>query len=80
MSKKKIAIFATGWAAENLYQYVTGARKAVEQDSVDLYLFLCYPTFTDKNTHMKGEVNIFQLFLQLLFESPLLSPFLLELQ
>ena len=61
MSKKKIAIFATGWAAENLYQYVTGARKAVEQDSVDLYLFLCYPTFTDKNTHMKGEVNIFQL-------------------
>lgn len=35
MSKKKIAIFATGWAAENLYQYLYGAQKAVENDPVD---------------------------------------------
>lgn len=61
MRKKKIAIFVTGWAAENLYHYLRGVKEALEGMQADCYLFLCHPTFSDSDTHFKGEVNIFRL-------------------
>lgn len=59
--KKKIIVFATGWAQEILYQFLAGARDALEEISADLYLFLCHPTFSDQDGQFRGEVNIFQL-------------------
>ncbi len=59
--KKKIAVFATGWGNEILYHFLTGAKKTFEGHNTDMYLFLCHPTLSDKDTHFRGEVNIFQL-------------------
>lgn len=61
MEKKKIAVFATGWASDILYQYLCGVREGFERFQADLYLFLCHPTYSDTDTHFQGEVNIFQL-------------------
>lgn len=61
MEKKKIAVFATGWASDILYQYLCGVRNGFEGFPADQYLFLCHPTYSDTDTHFQGEVNIFQL-------------------
>lgn len=61
MSKKKIAVFATGWASEILYQYLVGVRDGLDEGTADLYLFLSHPTYSDDGRHFQGEVNIFKL-------------------
>lgn len=59
--KKKIAIFTTGWCCEILSQFLSGLRKSLEKDHVDLFLFLCYPTYIDSAANKRGEMNIFTL-------------------
>ena len=59
--KKKIAVFTTGWGSEILSQFLTGMVRSLEKESVDLFLFLCYPTYIDTAPIKKGELNIFTL-------------------
>ena len=59
--KKKIAVFTTGWCSEILSQFLTGMRKTLEKEHVDLFLFLCYPTYIDSAPNKRGEMNIFTL-------------------
>ena len=59
--KKKIAIFTTGWCCEILSQFITGMTAALKDSAVDLFLFLCYPTYVDKADVRHGELNIFSL-------------------
>ena len=59
--KKKIAVFTTGWGSEILSQFLTGMVQSLEKESVDLFLFLCYPTYIDTAPIKKGELNIFTL-------------------
>lgn len=61
MSKKKIAVFATGWASAILYKYLCGVRDGLSGYPADMYLFLSYVTYSDSDMHFQGEVNIFQL-------------------
>jgi diguanylate cyclase (GGDEF) domain len=59
--KKKIAVFTTGWCSEILSQFLTGIQNSLEKDSVDIFLFLCYPTYIDSSANKQGEMNIFSL-------------------
>lgn len=61
MKKKRIAMFATGWASEILYKYMCGVKKGLSGYPADMYLFLSYVTYSDSDAHFQGEVNIFQL-------------------
>lgn len=59
--KKKIAVFTTGWASEILSEYLTGMMDTFEEASVDVFLFLCYPTYVDTTATKIGEMNIYNL-------------------
>ena len=59
--KKKIAVFSTGWCSEILSQFLTGMQQAFAEESVDIHLFLCYPTYNDSTAIKQGEMNIFTL-------------------
>lgn len=59
--KKKIAVFTTGWCSEILSQFLRGMQSALKQERVDIFLFLCYPTYIDTAAMKHGEMNIFSL-------------------
>ncbi len=59
--KKKIAVFTTGWCGEILSEFLAGMYKALEHMSVDIFMFLCYPTYIDSASNKQGELNIFSL-------------------
>ena len=59
--KKKIAVFSTGWCGEILSQFLTGLECSLLKENVDIFLFLCYPTYIDTAPIKKGELNIFSL-------------------
>ena len=59
--KKKIAIFTTGWCSEILSRFLAGMMSALDDESADVFLFLCYPTFVDTESIKTGEMNIFNL-------------------
>ena len=59
--KKKLAVFTIGWCSEILSQFLTGVQKELEKEKVDIFLFLCYPTYVDTASIKKGELNIFTL-------------------
>lgn len=61
MDKKKIAIFAIGWASDILYQYLSGIKEGLEKDNADMYLFMCHPALTETDEYIRGEINIFNL-------------------
>ena len=59
--KKKIAVFTSGWCGEILSEFLTGMQKTLEKEAVDIFLFLCYPTYIDSASNKQGELNIFSL-------------------
>ena len=59
--KKKIAVFSTGWCAEIFSQFLAGMTEALNYESADLFVFLCYPTYIDTAAIKQGEMNIFNL-------------------
>ena len=59
--KRKIAVFSTGWSEQLLKEYMAGIRKGLLGESADVYLFLCYPTFSESEEYANGELNIFKL-------------------
>ena len=59
--KKKIAVFTTGWGSEILSQFLKGMIHSLKDQRVDLFLFMCYPTYIDTAPVKKGELNIFTL-------------------
>ncbi len=59
--KKKIAVFATGWACEILGQFLMGMTAELEDKAADLFLFLCYPLMVDTKATRLGQLNIFNL-------------------
>lgn len=59
--KKRIAVFAAGWGAEILEQYINGVQETCSTALVDVYLFLCFPLLMDASDDIDGELNIFNL-------------------
>ena len=59
--KKKIAIFGAGWGSEILNQFMNGISRGIENENIDIFLFLCFPLLTDDLSSTKGEMNIFSL-------------------
>lgn len=61
MARKKIAIFATGWASDILFNFLEGMRSRLKSYDADMYLFLCYATYGETEHNRHGELNIFNL-------------------
>lgn len=59
--KKKIAVFASGWASQILNQFLTGLENSFLGKQIDTYLFLCYPSWATSAAERKGEFNILRL-------------------
>lgn len=59
--KRKIAVFANGWNAENLYRFADGLFNAAPADSVDFFMFLCHATYTYSKVAMDSFESIFTL-------------------
>lgn len=58
---KKIALFSCGWAFDLLHDYSKGVVKRMQGLDVDLYMFVCYPPYTDEESVKAGELNMFNL-------------------
>ena len=58
---KKIALFSCGWAFDLLHDYSRGVVKRMQGQDVDLYVFVCYPPYSDDEKMKVGELNIFNL-------------------
>ena len=58
---KKIALFSCGWAFDLLHDYSKGVAKRMQGLDADLYIFVCYPPYTEEDALKAGELNIFNL-------------------
>ena len=61
MARKKIAIFATGWASDILFHFMEGMRDQIKDYDADMYLFMNYGTYGETENNRHGELNIFKL-------------------
>lgn len=61
MSKKKIAVFTTGWPGEILYQYLNGLTDGLKSISADVYTFLNFAVVSSSERDFHGQINIFEL-------------------
>ncbi len=61
MARKKIAIFATGWASDILFHFMEGMRDQIKDYDADMYLFMNYGTYGETENSRHGELNIFKL-------------------
>ena len=61
MTRKKIAVFSTGWASDILFHFMEGMRDALNDYNADMYLFMCYATYGETDNNRHGELNIFNL-------------------
>lgn len=59
--KKRIAVFASGWASQILAQYLEGLSGALKGQMADTYLFICYPSWASTPEERQGEFNILRL-------------------
>ncbi len=59
--KRKIALLTTGWSYEYVFSVMNGIQKAIVDDDIDLYLFVCYGYYDEKPAFNQGEYNIFNL-------------------
>ena len=56
--KKRVALFANGWTAENLVNFINGLVNSLKKDSVDVYLFTCYSSYGMDPTERKAESSM----------------------
>ena len=61
MSKKKIAVFATGWGADILSHFMRGMTDVLKPLNIDIYLFMCYASYGETDNNRYGELNIMNL-------------------
>ncbi len=61
MARKKIAIFATGWASDILFHFMEGMKEQLNDYDADMYLFMNYGTYGETENSRHGELNIFKL-------------------
>ncbi len=59
--KKKIALLATGWGCEILAEFIDGLTESLKNTDSDIFLFNCYPSYSDKPSKIQSDLNIFHL-------------------
>lgn len=59
--KKRIALFANGWTTENLTTFTNGLKQGLPDNSIDIYIFLCYNSFGMAALDRKSEGMIYKL-------------------
>ena len=59
--RKKIAVFAAGWASNILVQCLNGMNNVIKGEDADIYLFLNYAALNETPEEISGELNIFKL-------------------
>lgn len=59
--RKRIAVFASGWAGEFIKEVMSGMKKAATKADTDIFFFTNFSVFTERKELNVGEVNIFNL-------------------
>ena len=59
--KRRIAVFANGWNNLGIAQALKGIQEVTESLNIDIFLFLSYAAFAQKETRNQGEDTIFDL-------------------
>lgn len=59
--KKKVAIFANGQNADNLYRFLDGLYQISDPNSVDYFLFMCHALYSHSASDIKSLCTIYDL-------------------
>lgn len=59
--KKKIAVYANGWGAENLTVFLKGIESILFPENIDTFTFLSFNFFAMSKADEDGETSIFEL-------------------
>ena len=59
--KKKIAVCANGWSLKALKDAIEGFRACAAEEDFDIFVFMCFASYSVHRTLMQGELNIYQL-------------------
>ncbi len=59
--KKKIAVYANGWGAENLCLFLRGIEDKAFSENADIYTFLSFMYFSMPRADEAGEISIYEL-------------------
>lgn len=59
--RKRVALFANGWARECLQEVGYGISRCAEETDTDLFAFINYSVHVSSEEELKGEFNIFLL-------------------
>ena len=59
--KRKIAVCANGWSLEALRDAMEGFKKHAKKLDFDVYVFVCFASYSVHQSLMRGELNIYEL-------------------
>ncbi|MCR5310433.1 MAG: GGDEF domain-containing protein [Lachnospiraceae bacterium] len=59
--KKRIAVCANGWNYDALLAGLNGIKDYVAKEDIDVFVFLCFASFSVHVSLMRGELNIYEL-------------------
>lgn len=59
--KKRIAVFANGWNAENLSNFMMGLEKSAKPESMDFFVFLSFASYGYSELNRKAEALVYEL-------------------
>ena len=59
--KKRIAVFANGWNAENLSNFMMGLEKSAKPESMDFFVFLSFASYGYNELNRKAEALVYEL-------------------
>ena len=61
MGKRKIALIAASWDGETIETIIDGIKERLDGTGMDLYVFLCFPSFGLDSPDNIANYNIFSL-------------------
>ena len=59
--KKRIAVCANGWSPDVLEKAMEGFEEYAEKNDFDIYVFMCFASYSVHRHTMQGELNIYNL-------------------
>lgn len=59
--KKRIAVLANGWNAENLSNFMMGLEKSAKPESMDFFVFLSFASYGYNELNRKAEALVYEL-------------------
>ncbi|MBE5864079.1 MAG: GGDEF domain-containing protein [Lachnospiraceae bacterium] len=59
--KKKLAVYANGWSNDSFLPGIKGIREYAAKEDFDVFVFMCFASYSENYTLNQGELNIYNL-------------------